>query len=140
MGMLGWGVVSPPCKSCKLRKPNRVLVPTWFPGGSRNVRPGKGWQGKLSGAASGSLQPVWMVFQGREGVACGCAHVCLLQQLLQTAVEKLSVVFVLPNSGKAGADPRQRPRKCRKGDLGRRSPEAEAGGRRMPPSDFCGML
>ena len=90
-----------------------------------------------------SLQPVWMVFR-REGgeCACGRAHACPLRQLLQTAVERLSGVFVLPNNYKAwcGSPETERQRRLQERRLREAISEAGAGGRRMPPSDFCGTL
>lgn len=143
MGMLGWGWSHLRVKAVNLESPTSVgshLV-SWR---LRNVRPGKGWQGKLNGAAS--EQPAACVDgvskRGRGVCACGCAHMCLLRQRLQTAVERLSVVFVLPNSGKAwcGSPGTERQRRVQERRLRQAIPEAEAGGRRMPPSDFCGML
>ena len=110
-GNVGVGGGSHPrVKAVKLESPTSVgshLV-SWR---LRNVRPGKGWHSKLKGAGSGQpaacVDAVWS--EGREGrreggrgvCACGPAHVCLLRQLLQTAVEKLSLIFVLPNNDKA---------------------------------------
>ena len=75
--------------------------------------------------------------------ACARAHVCpLRQQLLQTAVEELPVVFVLPNSDNAWYESpgTERQRRLQKMRLRQVIPGAGVAGRTMPPSYFPGTL
>lgn len=128
MGMSGWGV-SPPCKSCKLRKPNKC----WFPPGLLEAQEcafRKRVAGKLNGAAS--AQPAACadgVPKGGRGVCVRpCARVFCgssCRQLLRDCRLYLSC----PTITRPGADPQELRDKggCRKGDLGRRSRKLELG-------------
>ena len=147
---VGVGVSHPRVKAVKLESPTSVgshLV-SWR---LRNVRPGKGWHSKLKGAGSGQpaacVDGIWS--EGREGEreAGECVrvavHTCVFcgsscRQLLRNCRLYLSS----PTMTRPGANTQELRDKggCRKGDLGRRSRKLELGGRRMPPSDFCGTL